>query len=73
MSNAKIKKEEHKIANAIDSIKNYATDTYEKVSETTAEKAKLVDDTVKENPWKSVGVAAATGTVVGMMLGKKSK
>jgi ElaB/YqjD/DUF883 family membrane-anchored ribosome-binding protein len=30
-----------------------------------------VNDRVQENPWTAIGVAAAVGLVVGMMLGRK--
>jgi ElaB/YqjD/DUF883 family membrane-anchored ribosome-binding protein len=35
------------------------------------EAAKAADDYVRDNPWTAVGIAAALGVVVGMLIGKK--
>jgi len=37
----------------------------------TREAAKVADDYVRDNPWTAVGVAAALGVVIGMLIGKK--
>ena len=37
----------------------------------TKEAAKVTDLYVHENPWKSIGVAASIGLVVGMLIGRK--
>ena len=37
----------------------------------TREAAKATDDYVHENPWTAVGVAAAVGLVVGILIAKK--
>jgi ElaB/YqjD/DUF883 family membrane-anchored ribosome-binding protein len=39
--------------------------------ETVTEAAKATDEYVKENPWKSVGVGAAVGVVIGMLLARR--
>jgi ElaB/YqjD/DUF883 family membrane-anchored ribosome-binding protein len=37
----------------------------------TKEAAKVTDVYVHENPWKSVGLAAAVGVVVGLLIGRR--
>ena len=41
------------------------------VLEKTKEAAKATDEYVKENPWKAVGLGAAIGVVVGMLIARK--
>jgi ElaB/YqjD/DUF883 family membrane-anchored ribosome-binding protein len=43
----------------------------ETVVEKTKEAAKATDDFVKENPWKAVGLGAAVGVVIGMLIARK--
>jgi ElaB/YqjD/DUF883 family membrane-anchored ribosome-binding protein len=43
----------------------------ETVVERTKEAAKATDEYVKENPWKSVGLGAAVGVVIGMLIARK--
>ena len=33
--------------------------------------AKATDEYVKDNPWKSVGLGAAVGVVIGMLIARK--
>lgn len=40
------------------------------VVEKTKQAAKATDDYVHENPWKSVGIAAGVGLVVGMLISR---
>lgn len=37
----------------------------------TREAAQVTDEYVKENPWKSVGVGAAVGLLVGMLISRR--
>lgn len=41
------------------------------VIERTREAAKVTDQYVHENPWKSVGAAAAVGVVIGMLIARR--
>lgn len=41
------------------------------VVEKTKEAAVATDDYVKENPWQSVGLGAAVGLVVGLLISRK--
>jgi ElaB/YqjD/DUF883 family membrane-anchored ribosome-binding protein len=43
----------------------------EAVVEKTKEAAKATDEYVKENPWKSVGLGAALGVVIGLLIARK--
>jgi ElaB/YqjD/DUF883 family membrane-anchored ribosome-binding protein len=43
----------------------------ETVIEKTKEAAKATDDYVKENPWKSVGIGAAAGLVIGLLISRR--
>ena len=33
--------------------------------------AKATDDYVQDNPWQSVGIAAAVGVIVGLRIGRR--
>ena len=37
----------------------------------TKESAKLADEYVRDNPWQAVGVAAAVGLVLGLLIGRR--
>jgi ElaB/YqjD/DUF883 family membrane-anchored ribosome-binding protein len=41
------------------------------VVEKTKEAAKATDDFVQENPWKAVGIGAAVGLVVGVLIARR--
>jgi ElaB/YqjD/DUF883 family membrane-anchored ribosome-binding protein len=41
------------------------------VVEKTREAAKATDEYVNENPWKSVGLGAAVGVVIGMLIARR--
>jgi ElaB/YqjD/DUF883 family membrane-anchored ribosome-binding protein len=41
------------------------------VVEKTKEAAKVTDEYVHENPWKSVGIGAAVGLVLGMLIARR--
>ena len=43
----------------------------ETVVEKTKEAAKATDEYVKENPWKSVGIGAAVGLVIGLLISRR--
>ena len=46
-------------------------DAEEAIRAKTRAAAKATDDYVHENPWKSVGVAAGIGLLVGLVLGRR--
>jgi ElaB/YqjD/DUF883 family membrane-anchored ribosome-binding protein len=37
----------------------------------TREAAKVTDEYVRENPWRAVGIAAAAGFVLGVLIGRR--
>ena len=41
------------------------------VAEQTREAAKAADDYLRENPWTAVGIAAAVGIVIGVLINRK--
>ena len=43
----------------------------ETVVEKTKEAAKATDEYVKENPWKSVGIGAAAGLLIGLLISRR--
>lgn len=45
-------------------------ETEHAVAERTKVAAQATDDYVHENPWQSVGIAAAVGVLVGMLIGR---
>lgn len=51
--------------------KERLADTREVVVVKTKEAARATDDYVHENPWRAVGVAAAVGLVIGLLIGRR--
>lgn len=43
----------------------------ETVVEKTKEAAKATDEYVHENPWKAIGIGAAAGVIIGMLIARK--
>lgn len=43
----------------------------ETVVDKTREAAKATDNYVRENPWRSVGIAAGAGLIVGLLIGRR--
>lgn len=44
---------------------------YEDTRESLSQQADCCDQYVRENPWTSIGIGAAAGVVVGMLLGRR--
>jgi ElaB/YqjD/DUF883 family membrane-anchored ribosome-binding protein len=53
------------------SAKQGLADYQHTVVEKTREAAKATDEYVHENPWKSVGLGAAVGVVIGMLIARR--
>ena len=51
--------------------KERLADTREVVVDKTKQAARATDDYVHDNPWRAVGVAAAVGLVVGLLIGRR--
>lgn len=44
---------------------------YEDTRDTLSNQAECCDRYVRENPWSSIGIGAAAGVVIGMLLGRR--
>lgn len=44
---------------------------YEEARDTVREQVDACDQYVHDNPWSSVGIAAATGVVIGLLIGRR--
>jgi|SRR6266571_1833313 ElaB/YqjD/DUF883 family membrane-anchored ribosome-binding protein len=60
-----------KFEQTLSNAKNDLVRLEETVVEKTKEAAKATDEYVKENPWKSVGLGAAVGVVIGLLIARK--
>jgi ElaB/YqjD/DUF883 family membrane-anchored ribosome-binding protein len=60
-----------KFEQTLASAKTSLIDIEETVVERTKVAAKATDEYVKDNPWKSVGLGAAIGVVIGMLIARK--
>ena len=58
---------EQTIASAKDGLAEYQQTVVEK----TKEAARVTDEYVHDNPWKSVGLGAAIGVVVGLLISRR--
>ena len=58
---------EQTLAGAKESLGEYQQTVVEK----TKEAAKVTDEYVHENPWKSVGLGAAVGVVIGLLIARR--
>ena len=56
---------------SLGAVKATMTDTQETVLAKTKEAAKVADDYVQENPWRSIGLAAGVGIVIGLLIGRR--
>ncbi len=68
----KSKSELHKIRSkahdVLASTRSHMSDSGERLIQTSREMADRTDDYVRENPWTSVGIGAAIGVVLGIMI-----
>lgn len=53
------------------SAKHDLADAQEKAVEKAKAVGRATDDYVHENPWRSVGVAAGVGLIVGLLIGRR--
>ncbi|MCF8185553.1 MAG: YqjD family protein [Sulfuritalea sp.] len=56
---------------SLDAVKATIGDTQESVLAKTKEVAKATDDYVQENPWRSIGLAACVGLVIGLLISRR--
>ncbi len=65
-ANLRIKAEE-----SLASARSKMLDAQDTIIEKSKYAAKATDDYVQDNPWQSVGIAAAVGVVVGLLIGRR--
>jgi len=66
LSNARMRAED-----SIRAAKASIADAGQLAAEHTREAAKAADDYVRENPWAAVGIAAAVGILIGVLINRK--
>lgn len=70
-SETEIQKLKAKAENIIKTSRQTLTDSSDKLVEQTKEVAGKADNYVHEKPWNGIGIAAAVGLVVGVLLAKR--
>ena len=60
-----------KVKESLDMAKAKVADTQAVLVDQTKAAAKATDVYVQENPWKSVGIAAGVGLLIGFILGRR--
>lgn len=60
-----------KVQSTLAQAKASLTDAQHAVVDKAKEVGRATDDFVHENPWKSIGVAAGVGLVIGLLIGRR--
>lgn len=60
-----------RIQKSLHVVKERLVDAEEAVIERTKEAAKVTDEYVHDNPWKAIGITAALGMIVGMLIARR--
>jgi ElaB/YqjD/DUF883 family membrane-anchored ribosome-binding protein len=60
-----------RIQQSLLNVKERMVDAEDAVIERTKLAAKITDEYVHENPWKAIGITAALGMIVGMLIAKR--
>ena len=60
-----------KVRSRAETSLNAAKDKLEDLQEDLLEKGKAADEYVHENPWKSVGIAAGVGLIIGLLMSRR--
>jgi len=63
----KIKEVRQRLSNALDS----ARATCESLQDQTAETLKAADETIRDHPYESIGIAFGVGVVLGILVGRR--
>jgi ElaB/YqjD/DUF883 family membrane-anchored ribosome-binding protein len=66
-----VKEVGNKVNNTLQSYKSTLTDYQTQMTERARQAAGMTDEYVRMNPWKSLGVAAAAGLLVGILLSRR--
>ncbi|WP_312239462.1 YqjD family protein [Pantoea sp.] len=70
-SKGELDKLRHKARVALDSSRERLGESGERLAQTTREAAAKADDYVRENPWHGVGIGAAIGVVLGVLISRR--
>ncbi|MBA5203953.1 DUF883 domain-containing protein [Pectobacterium aroidearum] len=70
-SKAELDKLRNKAESALKETRNRLSDTGERIASHTKEAVESADDYVRQNPWTSVGIGAAVGVVLGVLLSRR--
>ncbi|WP_018607666.1 DUF883 family protein [Uliginosibacterium gangwonense] len=68
-ASGKIAEAREKIKGRVDAVKARLAES--EVAAVAKQAAKTTDAFVQENPWKSVGIAAGVGLVIGLLIGRR--
>jgi len=60
-----------RIQKSLQVVKANLVDAEEAVVERAKEAAKVTDEYVHDNPWKAIGITAALGMIVGMLIARR--
>jgi ElaB/YqjD/DUF883 family membrane-anchored ribosome-binding protein len=60
-----------KAEKSLAAAKSKMSDAQEAIIEKSKVAAKVTDEYVHENPWKSIGLSAAVGLVIGLLIGRR--
>ena len=58
------------VMETLSNSKERATQALQDFSSSTQKQARMIDSKVRENPWRSIGIGAAAGAVLGFVLGR---
>ncbi|PPS64833.1 hypothetical protein CRX72_05300 [Pantoea sp. BRM17] len=61
----------HKARGALESSRERLGDSGERIAKSTREAAEKAEDYVRENPWHGVGVGAAVGVLIGILISRR--
>lgn len=67
----KVSAAREKIQNSLHNAKAKLARMEEVIVDKSKQAAKATDEYVHDHPWKSIGVAAAVGVIVGMLIGRR--
>jgi ElaB/YqjD/DUF883 family membrane-anchored ribosome-binding protein len=63
----KISQARHRLADALESSKEF----YGRVRDKTVEKAKAADETIREHPYQTIGIAFGVGVLIGVLASRQ--
>ncbi|GKV90019.1 DUF883 family protein [Pectobacterium carotovorum] len=70
-SKADLDKLRNKAESALKETRSRLSDTGERIASQTKEAVESADDYVRQNPWTGVGIGAAVGVVLGVLLSRR--